>query len=130
MFRLRHLLVAPLVLAAVGTALATGSAGPAPAPAASPMGCEVRINDTPLGREVVPVAWSSLPLAASFEFTVSKVSRSGTALSSQSGDFKAVPGVPMELGTAVFDRRGSIAAELTVRWSGGVVACEHHVPQT
>jgi hypothetical protein len=129
MFRLRYLLAALLVPATVSTALAAGSAGTAPALAPSPMGCEIRVSDTALGREVVPVAWSSLPLAASYEFTVSKVSRSGTAISSQSGDFETLPGVPMELSTNVFDRKGSLAADLTVRWSGGVVACDYRAPR-
>jgi hypothetical protein len=39
-------------------------------------------------------------------------------------------GRPTVLGTAVFDRRGSIAAELTVRWSGGTVSCARTYPGT
>ncbi|MCB1498420.1 MAG: hypothetical protein KDK07_01300 [Bauldia sp.] len=126
MFLARLLLPALVVPAAVGAAVAAGVMDDGP----SPLGCEIRISDTAIGREVVPVAWSGIPLAGSYDFTVSKTARSGTAVTSQSGDFETVPGIPTELGTAVFERKGSIAAELTVRWSGGVIACERRFPQS
>jgi hypothetical protein len=92
------------------------------------MSCQIRISDTAGGWAVEPVALSGASLAGEYEFTVSKVSKSGTAVSSQSGDFETVPGEPVVLGTAVFDRKGTIAAELTVRWSGGAVSCERRYP--
>ena len=92
------------------------------------MTCEIRISDTAFGWEVEPVALSASSFEGEYEFTVSKVSKGGTAVSSQSGDFATVPGEPVVLGTAVFDRKGSIAAELTVRWSGGAVSCERRYP--
>ena len=127
MFRMRYLLPALLVPAAVGTAVAAGGASPAP-PQPQPMSCEIRISDTASGWAVEPVALSAASFAGEYEFTVSKVSKSGTAVSSQSGDFAAVPGEAVVLGTAVFDRKGTIAAELTVRWSGGAVSCERRYP--
>jgi hypothetical protein len=129
MSRMRYLLPALLVPAAVGTALAAGAASPSPPQVKSqPMSCEIRISDTAFGWEVEPVALSGSSFAGEYEFTVSKVSKSGTAVSSQSGDFATVPGEAVVLGTAVFDRKGTIAAELTVRWSGGAVSCERRYP--
>jgi hypothetical protein len=125
MSRLRYLLPALLVPAAVGTAFAAGGASPS---LPQPMSCEIRISDTAFGWEVEPVALSASSVDGEYEFTVSKVSKSGTAVSSQSGDFATVPGEPVVLGTAVFDRKGTIAAELTVRWSGGAVSCERRYP--
>ena len=125
MSRLRYLLPALLVPAAVGTAFAAGGASPM---APEPMTCEIRISDTASGWAVEPVALSASSFYGEYEFTVSKVSKSGTAVSSQSGDFATVPGEPVVLGTAVFDRKGTIAAELTVRWSGGAVSCERRYP--
>lgn len=131
MSRLRYLLPALLVPAAVGTAFAAGGASPSPLqprPQSQPMSCEIRISDTAAGWAVEPVALSASSFTGEYEFTVSKVSKSGTAVSSQSGDFATVPGEPVVLGTAVFDRKGTIAAELTVRWSGGAVSCERRYP--
>ncbi len=125
MSRMRYLLPALLVPAAIGTAFAAGVASP---PAPEPMTCEIRISDTAFGWEVEPVALSASSFAGEYEFTVSKISKGGTAVSSQSGDFETVPGEPVVLGTAVFDRKGTIAAELTVRWSGGEVSCERRYP--
>ncbi len=124
MFRMRYLLPALLVPAAVGTAFA-GGASPSPL---KPMSCEIRIIDSASGWTVEPIALAASAFPGEYEFTVSKVSKSGTAVSSQSGDFATVPGEPVVLGTAVFDRKGSIAAELTVRWSGGAVSCERRYP--
>jgi hypothetical protein len=125
MLRLRHLLPALLVPVAAGTAVAGGlTAGKAPVP----MSCEIRVSDTPLGWQVEPVALASMPLAGDYQFTVAKVSKGGTAVSSQSGDFEALAGLPTVLSTAVFDRKGSIDAELTVRWSGGAVSCTRRFP--
>ncbi len=129
MSRMRYLLPALLVPAAVGTALAAGGASQAtPQPLSEAMSCEIRISDTAGGWAVEPVALSAAAVAGEYEFTVSKVSKSGTAVSSQSGDFAALPGEAVVLGTAVFDRKGTIAAELTVRWSGGAVSCERRYP--
>ena len=129
MSRMRYLLPALLIPAAVGTAFAAGGAGPSPPQFQSaPMSCEIRISDTASGWAVEPVALSASSFTGEYEFTVSKVSKSGTAVSSQSGDFATVPGEPVVLGTAVFDRKGTIAAELTVRWSGGAVSCERRYP--
>jgi hypothetical protein len=125
MFRMRYLLPALLVPVALGTAVA--GAGPSSSPS-EPMTCEIRIIDRVTSWAVEPVALSGASLAGEYEFTVSKVSKSGTAVSSQSGDFETVPGEPVVLGTAVFDRKGTIAAELTVRWSGGAVSCERRYP--
>ena len=60
---------------------------------------------------------------------MSKISKGGTAVSAQSGEFETYPGEPVVLGTAVFDRKGSLHAELTVRWSGGAVSCERRYPE-
>jgi hypothetical protein len=126
---MRYLLPALLVPAAVGTAFAAGGVGQSPPrPLSRPMTCEIRISDTASGWAVEPVALSAASFEGEYEFTVSKVSRSGTAVSSQSGDFATVPGEAVVLGTAVFDRKGTIAAELTVRWSGGAVSCERRYP--
>ena len=125
MFKMRYLLPALLVPAAVGTAVAAGGASPM---APQLMSCEIRISDTAFGWEVEPVALSAASFEGEYEFTVSKVSKGGTAVSSQSGDFATVPGEPVVLGSAVFDRKGTIAAELTVRWSGGEVSCERRYP--
>jgi len=127
MFRMRYLLPALLVPAAVGTAVAGAGDGPS-APRSAPMSCEIRISDTAFGWEVEPVALSASSFDGEYEFTVSKVSKSGTAVSSQSGDFVTIPGEAVVLGTSVFDRKGTIAAELTVRWSGGAVSCERRYP--
>ena len=118
---LRIFLSALAVPVGAGGALAAG-VGPAP------VACEIRVSDTALGRQVEPVALAAGAVAASYAFTVTRVSKGGTAMSSQSGDFETVPGVPTILGTAVFDRKGSIAAELTVRWSGGAVSCTRRFP--
>ncbi len=130
MLRLRYLL--PVLIAPVAACAAAAGGNPAPAvgnaPSPVPMSCDIRISDTPLGRQVEPVALSSRAYAGDYEFTVSKISSGGTAVSSQSGDFETVPGKPTVLGTAVFDRKGSIAAELTVRWSGGAVSCARRYP--
>lgn len=127
MMRLRYLLPVLLVPAAAGSLAGAGmAAGPAPVP----MRCEIRVSDTPLGWQVEPVAQSAAALSGDYDFTVSKVSKGGTAVSSQSGDFEVEPGRPTVLGTAVFDRKGSIAAELTVRWSGGAVSCARTYPGT
>lgn len=131
MSHMRYLLPALLVPAAVGTAIAAGGTSPtAPAPEAAPapLTCEIRISDTASGWEVEPVAMSAASFTGEYEFTVSRISKSGTAVSSQSGDFETVPGEPTVLGSAVFDRKGTIAAELTVRWSGGAVSCERRYP--
>ena len=124
---MRYLLPALLVPVAVGTAAAVEGANPM---ATTPMTCEIRISDTPLGREVEPVALSAASYKGEYEFTVSKTSRSGTSVSSQSGDFETYPGEPVVLGTTVFDRKGSLQEELTVRWSGGAVSCERRYPET
>ena len=135
MSAIRYLLPVLLVPAAVGAAVAVEGTGPAAtitpltAPKAS-IACEIRISDTPLGWEVEPVALSASSFYGAYEFTVSKISKGGTAVSSQSGDFETDPGEPVVLGTAVFDRRGSLHAELTVRWSGGAVSCERRFPET
>ncbi len=127
MLRLRYLLPALLVPVAAGAATAGGvTAGKAP----MPMSCEIRVSDTPLGWQVEPVALSTTGLSGAYDFTVAKVSKGGTAVSSQSGDFVTAPGTPTVLGTAVFDRKGTIAAELTVRWSGGAVSCARSYPGT
>lgn len=133
MLRMRTLLPALLVPVAIGTAVAASGATPAAPqplsqPQSPPMTCEIRISDTAFGWEVEPVALSALPLAGEYQFTVSKKSKSGSAVSSQSGDFVTVPGQPTVLGSATFDRKGTIAAELTVRWSGGAVSCERRYP--
>jgi hypothetical protein len=129
MSKMRYLLPALLVPAAVGTALAAGGvSSPPPEPLSEPMTCEIRISDTAFGWEVEPVALSASSFTGEYEFTVSKISKGGTAVSSQSGDFETVPGEPVVLGTAVFDRKGTLAAELTVRWSGGAVSCERRYP--
>jgi hypothetical protein len=127
MFRMRTLLPALFLPLAAGTAIAAGT-GPGAAPAPLPMACEIRISDSPAGWQVEPVALSAAALPGDYAFTVSKVSKSGTAVSSQSGDFVTIPGAPVVLGTAVFDRKGTIAAELTIRWSGGTVSCERRYP--
>jgi hypothetical protein len=124
---MRYLLPALLVPAAVGTAFAAGGASQT-LPLPQPMTCEIRISDTAFGWEVEPVALSASSVDGEYEFTVSKVSKSGTAVSSQSGAFETIPGEPTILGSAVFDRKGTIAAELTVRWSGGAVSCERRYP--
>jgi len=125
MMRLRYLLPALLVPVAAAAVAGTGmAAGPAPVP----MRCEIRVSDTPLGWQVEPVAMSSAALSGDYDFTVAKVSKGGTAVSSQSGDFVTAPGAPTVLGTAVFDRRGSISADLTVRWSGGAASCTRRYP--
>ena len=116
-----------LLIPAAAGAAAAGGASPSPS-LPQPMACEIRISDTASGWAVEPVALSGLSVAGEYEFTVSKVSKSGTAVSSQSGDFETLPGEPTVLGSAVFDRKGRIAAELTVRWSGGAVSCERHYP--
>ena len=127
MLRLRYLLPALLVPVAAGAATAGGATvGKAPVP----MSCEIRVSDTPLGWQVEPVALSAAALSGAYDFTVAKVSKGGTAVSSQSGDFVTAPGTPTVLGTAVFDRKGTIAAELTVRWSGGAVSCARRYPGT
>jgi hypothetical protein len=127
MLRLRYLLPALLVPVAAGVATAGGaSAGKAPVP----MSCEIRVSDTALGWQVEPVALSPVAMSGAYDFTVAKVSKGGTAMSTQSGDFVTVPGAPTVLGTAVFDRKGSIAAELTVRWSGGATSCARRYPGT
>jgi hypothetical protein len=123
---LRYLLPALLVPATVGAAFA--GAGP-PLPEIAPVACEIRISDTAFGWEVEPIALSAWSYAGEYEFTVSKISQGGTAVSSQSGDFETLPGEAVVLGTAVFDRTGSLKAELTVRWSGGVVTCERRFPE-
>ncbi len=133
MLRLRHLLPALLVPVAAGTAVAGGrtagtSTGTTGGRAPAPMSCEIRVSDTPLGWQVEPMALSSTPLAGDYQFTVAKVSKGGTSVSSQSGDFETLAGRPTVLGTAVFDRKGSIDAELTVRWSGGAVSCTRRFP--
>jgi hypothetical protein len=126
---MRYLLPALLVPAAVGTAFAAaGATQPALQPQSQPLSCEIRISDTAAGWAVEPVALSAMAFEGAYEFTVSKVSKSGTAVSSQSGDFATIPGEAVVLGTAVFDRKGTIAAELTVRWSGGAVSCERRYP--
>ena len=127
MSRMRTLLPALLLPLAAGAALAAAETGGA-ASVPQPMSCEIRISDSPGGWQVEPVAYSAAALAGDYAFTVSKVSKSGTAVSSQSGDFETVPGAPVVLGSAVFDRKGTIAAELTVRWSGGAVSCERRYP--
>lgn len=125
MLRLRYLLPVLLVPAAVGAATVGGAtAGKSPVP----MSCEIRVSDTPLGWQVEPVALSPLAMSGVYEFTVAKVSKGGTAVSSQSGDFEAEPGRPTVLSTAVFDRKGSISADLTVRWSGGAASCTRRYP--
>ncbi len=132
MLRLRFLLPALMIPVAACSAVAGGSPAAAPVQASgkasSPVGCEIRVSDTALGWQVEPVALTAAPLDGSYAFTVSKVSRGGTSVSSQSGDFTSVPGRPTSLGTAVFDRKGSIEAELTVRWSGGAVSCVRRYP--
>lgn len=125
MSRLRYLLPALLVPAATGAALA-GAGRPVEV---DPIACEIRVKDTAFGWEVEPVAFSSWSFTGEYQFTVSKISQGGTAVSSQSGDFETVPGEAVVLGTAVFDRKGSLKAELTVRWSGGVVTCERRFPE-
>ena len=125
MSRMRYLLPALLVPAAVGTAFAAGGASPSPP---RPLSCEIRISDTASGWTVEPIALSASAFSGEYEFTVSKVSKGGTAVSSQSGDFETHPGEPVVLGTTVFDRKGSLRAELTVRWSGGAVSCERRYP--
>jgi hypothetical protein len=125
MTRLRYLLPALLVPVAVGAATVGGAtAGKSPVP----MSCEIRVSDTPLGRQVEPVALSPVAMSGAYEFTVAKVSKGGTAVSSQSGDFVAAAGAPTVLGTSVFDRKGSISADLTVRWSGGAASCTRRYP--
>lgn len=125
MLRLRYLLPVLLVPAAVGAATVGGAtAGKSPVP----MSCEIRVSDTPLGWQVEPVALSPEAISGAYEFTVAKVSKGGTAVSSQSGDFVTAPGAPTVLGTAVFDRKGSISADLTVRWSGGAASCTRRYP--
>lgn len=133
MSRMRTLLPVLLVPIAVGTAVAATGATPAAPqtlsqPQSRPMTCEIRISDTAFGWEVEPVALSTQSVAGEYQFTVSKRSKSGTAVSSQSGDFVTVPGQPTALGSATFDRKGTITAELTVRWSGGAVSCERRYP--
>ena len=132
MLRWRFLLPVLLLPVAACSAVAGGSPVPASTPASTPapqpVGCEIRVSDTALGWQVEPVAVSATPLKGSYDFTVSKVSRGGTSISTQSGDFASVPGKPTILGSAVFDRKGSIAAKLTVRWSGGAVSCVRRYP--
>ena len=125
MFRMRYLLPALLVPAAVGTAVAGAATVPA---TPQPMACEIRIGDTPSGWQVEPVALSAAALAGAYEFSVSKISKSGTAVASQSGDFVSVPGAPVVRGSTVFDRKGTLSAKLTVRWSGGALSCERRYP--
>ncbi len=122
----RYLLPALLIPAAIGTAAAVEGVSPR---ATAPMTCEIRISDTPLGWEVEPVALSASSFYGEYEFTVSKKSKDGTSVSAQSGKFETYPGEPIVLGTAVFDRKGSLTAELTVRWSGGAVSCERSFPE-
>ncbi|HET7717637.1 MAG TPA: curli-like amyloid fiber formation chaperone CsgH [Bauldia sp.] len=126
MSRLRYLLPVLLLSAAGCSAVADGESETL---TSAPMTCEIRISDTALGWEVEPVALSASSFAGEYEFTVSKISKGGTAVSSQSGDFEAVAGEPTVLASAVFDRKGSLRAELTVRWSGGVVTCERRFPE-
>jgi len=126
MFRLRRYLLPILILPAAACSAAAGD--PMVAAAPMPTSCEIRVTDTPLGWQVEPLVRSATALSGVYDFRVAKVSRGGMAVSSQGGDFSAAPGKPTVLGTSVFDRTGSIEADLTVRWSGGAVSCERRFP--
>jgi hypothetical protein len=118
-------LPAVLLPAVVGSAIAVEGLAPgAPAPVA----CEIRVSESGGGIRLEPVATATTVLSGEYAFTVSKKSGGGTSVSAQSGDFEAGPGEPASLGVAVFDRDGTIDAELTVRWAGGAVSCERRYP--
>jgi len=130
MSAIRYLIPALLVPAAIGGTLAVQAAGDgASGRAAAPMTCEIRINETAFGLEVEPVALSTTSSYGEYEFVVTKKSKGGNSVSSQSGDFETVAGEATVLGSAIFDRGGTLRAELTVRWAGGVITCERRYPE-
>ncbi|MBU6372385.1 MAG: hypothetical protein KJS97_06605 [Alphaproteobacteria bacterium] len=97
------ILASALAAAAVLAACATPAPPVADArPAyrdAAPVSCAIRESRGRGGVALVPVVWSSRPMAGSYEFSVDKISRSGSASVEQGGAVRVAPGRAETLGS-------------------------------
>lgn len=92
-------LAAAAVLAACATpATPVAEARPAYRDAA-PVSCAIRESRGRGGVELVPVVWSTRPMAGSYAFSVDKYGRAGSASVEQGGDVRVRPGRAEALGS-------------------------------
>jgi hypothetical protein len=106
----------PLALAAAGISAA-------PAQAAKPVSCELRMADAGGARQLTAVATAGAPIAAAYQLDMSAVSAGGTANTSQGDDVTLAAGQTV-LSTTSINAGAKVTARLTLTWAGGSTSCQ------
>lgn len=124
---MRKQLTALAGLAALAACAVSAAPGPAqadpPGYAASPVWCEIRVDETRYGARYTALAGSRRPIEGQYRFVLIRTGGSGESNNEQSGSFELEPGEVANLGSSEIslDRRARVRALLVLETRRGVV---------
>ncbi|MCP3969214.1 MAG: hypothetical protein GY717_02605 [Rhodobacteraceae bacterium] len=107
--------------------LAAGTSAHSSDDADQPMTCEISVSKGSYGHTYEGVIHATETIKGSYELNITKRGSTGSAMISQSGDFRVAGGDTETLGRATFGGLppDSVDAQLTLRWNGHKMICSN-----